>query len=44
MKDAQEHEDVRQFISRVKEEDSRRAEQAHQLLGELTREHHGAMR
>jgi hypothetical protein len=42
--DAEEHEDVRQFISRVKEEDSRRAEQAHQLLGELTREHHGAMR
>ena len=42
--DARDHEDVRQFISRVQEEDNRRAEEAHRLLGELTREHHGAMR
>jgi hypothetical protein len=44
LSDAQEHDDVRAFIAQVKEEDSRRAEQAHRLLGELTREHHGAMR
>jgi hypothetical protein len=42
--DAHDHDDVRQFINRVKEEDSRRALEAHQLLGELTHEHHGAMR
>jgi hypothetical protein len=42
--DAHDHDDVRQFITRVKAEDSRRAEEAHKLLGELTHEHHGAMR
>lgn len=42
--DAGEHEDVREFIARCKDEDSRRAVEAHRLLGELTREHHGAMR
>ena len=42
--DAHDHDDVRQFIRRVQEEDSRRAEDAHRLLGELTHEHHGAMR
>jgi hypothetical protein len=44
LRDAQEHQDVREFIARVQTEDCRRAEEAHHLLGELTREHHGAMR
>ncbi len=42
--DAHDHDDVRQFVERVREEDARRAEEAHRLLGELTHEHHGAMR
>ena len=44
LQDAADHEDIREFISRVKGEDARRAEDAHRLLGELTREYHGAMR
>lgn len=44
LKDAGQHADIREFISRVKEEDAQRAEEAHRLLGELTREFHGAMR
>lgn len=42
--DAEEHDDVREFFRRVKEEDSRRAEEAHRLLGHITREHSGATR
>jgi hypothetical protein len=41
--DAGEHEDVRAFIEQVQREDADRAIRAHQLLGELTREYHGAM-
>jgi hypothetical protein len=41
--DAHDHDDVREFLARVKQEDSRRAKDAHKLLGELTGEHHGAM-
>ena len=36
IEDAHEHSDVVEFIRRVKEEDERRAEQAHELLGALT--------
>jgi hypothetical protein len=42
--DAEGHDDVREFIARVRDEDGRRAVEAHRMLGELTREHHGAMR
>jgi hypothetical protein len=41
--DAEEHEDVRAFVEQVQREDKDRAIRAHQLLGELTREYHGAM-
>jgi hypothetical protein len=44
MADAEEHDDVREFINRVKAEDSRRAKDAHKLLGELTAERHGSMK
>lgn len=40
LKDAEGHDDVRQFIEQVKAEDARRVVRAHELLGELTR--HGA--
>ncbi|HEX6501028.1 MAG TPA: hypothetical protein VF054_18660 [Micromonosporaceae bacterium] len=43
LQDAAEHQDVRQFIEQCKQQDSQRAEQAHKLLGELTREYSGAM-
>jgi len=43
LRDAGDHPDVREFIERVKAEDSRRAEEAHRLLGALSREHAGAM-
>ncbi len=42
--DAHDHADVREFLLRVQAEDNRRAVEAHRLLGELTHEHHGAMR
>jgi hypothetical protein len=43
LKDAEGHQNVQQFISQVQEEDKRRAEQAHELLKELTREAGGGM-
>ena len=43
LKDAEGHQDVRQFISEVQEEDNRRALQAHELLKQLTREAGGGM-
>ena len=43
LKDAEGHQDVRQFISQVQEEDNRRALQAHELLKQLTREASGGM-
>jgi len=42
--DAAEHEDVRAFISQIKEQDAQRAQRAHELLGKLTSERAGAMR
>ena len=36
LEDAHDHEDVQQFIKEVKEQDSRRAVRAHELLGLLT--------
>jgi hypothetical protein len=44
LQDAGEHEDVRAFIQQVQQEDARRAEEAHRLLGQLTREFHGALK
>jgi hypothetical protein len=41
--DAAEHEDVRDFITQVKQQDVERAQRAHQLLGKLTAEHGGHM-
>jgi hypothetical protein len=43
LKDAEGHQDVQQFISQVRDEDNRRAEQAHELLKQLTREAGGGM-
>lgn len=43
LRDAEGNDEVRQFIERVKEEDNRRAEQAHRLLGQLSRDNAGAM-
>jgi hypothetical protein len=37
LEDAHGHDDVRQFIEQVQQEDSRRAQRAHELLGQLTR-------
>jgi hypothetical protein len=34
--DAEGHDDVAEFVEQVRQEDSRRAERAHQLLGKLT--------
>lgn len=36
LSDAAEHEDVRQFIERVRDEDARRAATCHELLKQLT--------
>jgi hypothetical protein len=44
LNDVEEHDDVREFLNRIKEEDSRRAKDAHRLLGELTGQRHGAMK
>jgi hypothetical protein len=41
--DAGEHEDVRAFFNEVREQDAARAQRAHELLGQLTREHGGRM-
>ena len=38
LKDASDNADVRKFIEQVKEEDTRRAQQAHELLAKLTKE------
>jgi hypothetical protein len=44
LNDCGDHDEVRAFIEQVQQEDARRAEVAHKLLGQLTREYHGAMR
>ena len=36
LKDAEEHDDVREFIEQVRREDAERALRAHELLGKLT--------
>ena len=36
VEDAEGHDDVRQFIEKVREEDAQRAQTCHQLLGKLT--------
>ncbi len=36
LEDAESHDDVRQFIEQVRDEDARRAVRAHELLGKLT--------
>ena len=41
--DAEGHKDVLSFIEQVQQEDNDRAVRAHELLGQLTREHGGAM-
>jgi hypothetical protein len=41
--DAEGHDDVRSFIEQVQQEDSRRAERAHELLKQLTMEAGGGM-
>jgi hypothetical protein len=41
--DAEGHDDVKAFIEQVQQEDSRRAERAHELLKDLTREFKGGM-
>jgi hypothetical protein len=38
IRDAAEHDDVRQFIEQVKQEDSQRAIRAHELIMKLTKE------
>ena len=38
VEDAHEHDDVVQFIKRCQEEDNRRAQTAHELLGKLTQD------
>jgi hypothetical protein len=44
LKDAEDHQDVQSFIERVQQEDARRAEEAHHLLGQLTSGSAGALR
>jgi hypothetical protein len=44
MVDAKEHDDVREFIGRVKTEDNRRAEEAHKFLSQLAGERQGSMK
>jgi hypothetical protein len=44
MVDAKEHDDVRDFVGRVKSEDNRRAEEAHNLIGQLSKERQGSMK
>ncbi|MBW3611952.1 MAG: hypothetical protein M3N37_05745 [Actinomycetota bacterium] len=41
IEDAHEHSDVVEFIRRVKEEDDRRAQEAHELLRDLTKKGEG---
>ena len=41
IEDAHEHTDVVEFIRQVKEQDDRRAQQAHELLRNLTKKHDG---
>jgi hypothetical protein len=41
--DAEGHVDVREFIEQVREEDSRRAVRAHELLGKLTAQRGGGI-
>jgi hypothetical protein len=42
-KDAADHDDVRQFIEQVRQQDADRASRAHDLLKQLTRESGGGM-
>ena len=37
LKDADDHEDVAKFIRQCQDEDGRRAERCHELLGQLTK-------
>jgi hypothetical protein len=37
LEDAEGHDDVRQFIEQVRQEDSQRAVRAHELIGKLTK-------
>jgi hypothetical protein len=39
--DAEGHDDVRQFVEQVREEDARRAVRAHELIGPLTAQRGG---
>ena len=41
--DAEDHDDVREFIEQVRQEDARRAERAHELLGKLTAQRGGGI-
>jgi hypothetical protein len=43
LKDAEAHQDIEQFISQIQQEGNRRAEQAHELRKQLTREASGGM-
>jgi len=38
LKDAKDNDDVRKFIEQVKNDDSKRAQQAHELLAKLTKD------
>ena len=39
LEDAADHPEVQEFIRTIQEEDGRRAERCHALLGDLTRDH-----
>ena len=39
LQDAEGHNDVKQFVQQVRDEDSRRAERCHELLAMLTKDH-----
>lgn len=41
--DAEDHEDVREFIEQIRQEDARRAVRAHELLGKLTAQRGGGI-
>jgi hypothetical protein len=41
--DAADHEDVRAFFEQVQREDAQRAQRAHELLGQITKESGGRM-
>jgi hypothetical protein len=43
MEDAEDHDDVREYLEQVHQEDCRRAQRAHELLGKLTAQRAGSM-